>query len=161
MKQLLFFVFSLTVCWKCVASESDSVVFKIDAPDSVQIGVMFRLVYELNTDDVQELKFPDFDGLSVKSGPSKASSFSTAFVNGVVTKEVRITYTFFLVAEKEGDLSIPPATMLIDGKSYQCNATVLKAVKQLSGNKQPQFRNRQEENPQQKPRKERSKTIYV
>lgn len=68
--------------------------------------------------DIRPPEFTDFDYIA---GPYTSSSSSTSFVNGRRTSSFQMTYTYTLMAQKEGTFTIPPATVTISGEQYTSN----------------------------------------
>jgi len=49
-------------------------------------------------------------------------------VNGKTTSESSVSYTYILVAQKEGTFTIGPATINVDGSTYRSNAVQIKVI---------------------------------
>ncbi len=101
------------------------VTFKASAPNAVVVGEQFRLTYSINDDgkDLRIGEFPDFD---ILYGPSTSRSIS--IVNGQTSTSNSFTYT--LMAKKEGSFNIPPATIKVGGSEYKSNAVTIKVLPQ-------------------------------
>jgi hypothetical protein len=91
----------------------------------VTVGEPFEYVIEIqgsvNVESVQMAKVPRVE----KQGESQSTSVS--IVNGKVSQSRIISYT--LVATSEGKLTIPAATVKVEGKLYQTNPVELTVVK--------------------------------
>ena len=84
--------------------------------------MLFRsLSYTLNKEG-RDLRLPDMKGLEVIFGPSTSTSYSQSTVNGKTTSESSVTYTYILIAQEEGEFSIAPASIKVDGSNYQSNS---------------------------------------
>ena len=57
----------------------------------------------------------------VLAGPYTSTSSSTSFVNGKRTSTYTQTYTYTLLAQREGTFTIPPANIKVSGEQYQSN----------------------------------------
>ena len=99
---------------------ADDVQFRAQAPAQVIVGRPFQLAYVVNqrAKDIRPPEFTDFDYIA---GPYTSSSSSTSFVNGRRTSSFQMTYTYTLMAQKEGTFTIPPATVTISGEQYTSN----------------------------------------
>ena len=81
----------------------------------VEVGQTFQVVFTLTGARSGNLTPPDFEGLEVLSGPAFASSFSV----GGGRRSASATYTFDVAAEREGTVTIGPATMRVGGKVFK------------------------------------------
>lgn len=116
------------------SARADEVTFTAQAPKQVVLGRPFQLSYSVNQrgKNIQTSEFADFDLLA---GPYTSTSSSTSFVNGKRTSTFQQTYTYTLMARKEGDFTIGPATIVVDGDRYTSNGvriSVLPEDKQTS-----------------------------
>ncbi len=126
-----------------VISMAQDISVRASVPEPVvTVGEPFEYVIEIqgsvNVESVQMAKVPRVE----KQGESQSTSVS--IVNGKVSQSRIISYT--LVATSEGKLTIPAATVKVEGKLYQTNPvelTVVKAVAQaqngsaVGGNSHP------------------------
>lgn len=132
---LILLIFS-NVC----VTFAQSVEFKASAPAQVIIGRPFQLSYSVNQ-RAKDLRAPEFTDFDYVAGPYTSQSSSTSFVNGKRTSSFQMTYTYTLLASKEGSFTIPPATIKVDGEQYTSNGvriTVLPADEpaQINANRQ-------------------------
>ena len=112
---LILLIFS-NVC----VTFAQSVEFKASAPAQVIIGRPFQLSYSVNQ-RAKDLRAPEFTDFDYVAGPYTSQSSSTSFVNGKRTSSFQMTYTYTLLASKEGSFTIPPATIKVDGEQYTSN----------------------------------------
>lgn len=86
------------------------------APDEVTVGEAVTYTVSVSGDagSVTEPELPDLDGF--RAAGSGSSTFFTA-VNGQVTRRHDFTYT--LVPERDGRLTVGPATVRVGGKAYR------------------------------------------
>ena len=121
---LILFIFG-NVC----ASFAQEVEFKASAPAQVIMGRPFQLSYSVNQ-RAKDLRAPEFVDFDYVAGPYTSQSSSTSFVNGKRTSSFNLTFTYTLMANKEGTFTIPPASIKVDGDTYTSNGvriTVLPA----------------------------------
>jgi len=108
---------------------ADDVSFTASAPNSVVVGDQFKLSYTVNTHDVKDFRASSsMDGFDVLMGPSRSSQSSTQIINGKATSSQSITYTYILMARKEGNFSIPAASIVANGKQIISNAVSVKVL---------------------------------
>ncbi len=112
----------------CSLAFPQNVEFKASAPSVVAVGEEFRLSYTLNKEG-SNLQLPSLEGFDLLMGPSTSQSFMSSTVNGRTTQSVSYTYTFVLEGVKEGTYEIRPATVMVDGRSYQSNGVKIEVVK--------------------------------
>lgn len=106
---------------------SQNVVFKAIAPEAVVVGEQFRLVYTVNA-EAKDLRVQDLSDFDVLMGPSQSTAYSTQIINGQRTSETTNSFTYILVAKKEGTFNIPPANIKVKNSNYTSNALVIKAL---------------------------------
>ena len=98
------------------------------APSQVAVGEQFRLTYTVNTSEVKGFRAGQIpEGLEVLMGPSSSTQSSWQMANGHVTSSSSVTYTYIVVAQKQGSFTIPPATAQVDGKTVRSNELHIKA----------------------------------
>jgi len=97
------------------------------APSHVAVGEQFRLTYTVNTQNVSEFRAGNIpDELEVLIGPNRSMQSSYQIVNGHTSSSSSITYTYIVVATKNGSYTIPAAHVIVDGKSIASNALTIK-----------------------------------
>ena len=141
-------IMSFVLCLVCMASSAawaDDVVFRASAPSQVIVGRPFQLTYSVNqrSKDLQIAEITDFD---VLAGPYQSTSSSTSFVNGKRTSSFQQTYTYTLMAQREGTFTIAPASIRVSGDTYTSNGvriTVLPEDEQPQQSQQSQQPSRQ------------------
>lgn len=125
MKKLLSILFICTLGLSTYAA--DDVEFKASAPAQVIMGRPFQLTYSVNQ-RAKDLRAPEFADFDYIAGPYTSQSSSTTFVNGKRTSSFNLTYTYTLVANKEGSFTIPAATIKVDGEQYTSNGVRIKVL---------------------------------
>ena len=105
------------------------------APQQVAAGEQFRLTYTVNTQDVKGFRAGNIpEELEVLMGPSTSTQSSFQMVNGHMSSSSSVTYTYILMAQKQGTFTIPPATANVDGKNIRSNELHIKVSGQVQGN---------------------------
>ena len=116
-RALLFIIFSL------LFSPVGAQTLTANAPSHVAVGEQFRLSYTLDTQDVTDFRIGDVpDAFEVLMGPSRSSQSSFQIINGHTTQSSSITFTYIVVAVKNGNFTIPAAHATALGKSISSNA---------------------------------------
>lgn len=109
-------------------SMADNVRFIMEGPEAVTAGEQFRLGFTLNERGT-DLQLPDLSNFDVLMGPSTSQSSSIQIINGKTTQTSSFSYIFILRAKKEGKFTIRPASIKVDGKTYESNSLTIQVVK--------------------------------
>lgn len=117
---------------------ADEVSFTASAPQAVVRGERFRITYTVNTRNVKDFRAPAMDGLSVLSGPSTSTSSSIQVINGTRTQSTTISFTYTVIADEEGEIMLPGATITAEKQNMQSNGLTIKVL--------PPDQNRQSQN---------------
>jgi hypothetical protein len=141
-KLLRILLFALV--WPVFVTAQTEPVFKGSSKSEVALGEQFRIVYELNADG-SRFNGPDFDGLRVVTGPMTSSSSSIQIINGQMSRTYSQTYTYVVVATREGVIDLKPATVIVDGKRVSSNPIKITAKPASSATSPPS----QQRTPQQ------------
>ncbi len=144
LKLKLIAIFSILL--SCFNLMADDIVFTLTAPQTAEVGEMFRVKFELNAKG-SDFKEPNFSDFQVISGPNTSSSSSIDWVNGKMIQNITNTYTFILMVNNEGEYTIPPAIIKSNGKTYQSNFVDIIVVAGSNTN----TNNYQQHNPQNSP----------
>ena len=97
------------------------------APSQVAVGEQFRLSYTINTQDVRGFRAGNIpEELEVLMGPSTSTQSSFQMVNGHTSSTSSVTYTYIVVATRNGTFTIPPAHCTVDGKTVTSNEIRIK-----------------------------------
>ena len=126
MRKIVFFLFLLLAGLQSVAG--NEVNFVAAAPGVVVSGDQFRLTFTVNTQKVKDFRAPSIKGFEVLMGPSRSSQNSTQIINGKVSSSSSITYTYILMAGKEGTYNIPAASIVADGETKISNSLQIKVL---------------------------------
>ena len=118
----LLFVFTiLAVC-------ADEVTFVASAPKSVVVNQQFRLSYKVNRVKAKEPSIADIPGFRILSGPNRSTQQSIQMMNGKMESTESVTFTYILMAEKEGEYTFPSATVTVDGEKVTSNTVNVKVL---------------------------------
>jgi hypothetical protein len=107
---------------------ADSTQFTMEGPEVVAMGEQFRLSFTLNQNG-SDLQLPDLSNFDLLMGPSTSQSSSFQIINGRTTQSVSFSYIFVLRAKKEGKFTIRPASIKVNGKTYESNSLNIQVVK--------------------------------
>ena len=119
-KVILFFILISTV----IGAWADGVSFTANAPEVVVSGDQFRLSFTISSKKVRDFRAPNIKDFEVLMGPSRSTQYQN--INGVETNS--ITFTYILMAGKEGTYKIPGATIVADGNNYTSNSVEVKVL---------------------------------
>lgn len=98
------------------------------APQSVETGQQFKVVYSIDTDDASGFRMGEVpDGLEVLIGPMTSQSSSFSMTSSGVSSSSSITYTFVMMATRKGNYTIPAAHVSVGGKSVASQALHINA----------------------------------
>ena len=129
------FIFLLLLLVAVVQVKADkNVTFKAEAPDVVVSGDQFRLTFTVNTQKVKDFRMPSISGFDILMGPSRSQQSSTQIINGKVSSSSSITYTYILMADKEGTYTIPAASIEVDREKVFSNPVTVKVLPQDKAN---------------------------
>lgn len=90
---------------------------RLQAPEACEVGTRIRVSYVVDTQDVEDINVGDFPGFEVLYGPSTSTQSSFQMINGKTTQSSSTTFTYVLLAKKEGEYKLPPARVVTGGKS--------------------------------------------
>ena len=93
--------------------------FTATAPSIVRAGDQFQYVIEGSKQG--DVMLPSMDGFQLLAGPFSSYSSHSQWVNGKMTMETVVTYTHIFRATRNGDMTIPPATVRVGRKEYKTN----------------------------------------
>jgi len=106
----------------------DPITFTANAPEVVVSGDQFRLTFTISSQKVKDFRAPNIQDFEVLMGPSRSQQSSTQIINGKVTSSSSITFTYILMADKEGSYTIPGATIVAEGNPYTSNSVKIKVL---------------------------------
>ena len=97
---------------------SAEVSFTVDYPHQVVQGNKFRITFSLRNAEGAGFTAPEVGGCATLYGPSKSSSYSSQWVNGVSSSSSSEEYTMVYRADKAGKYNVGAATVTVGGKRY-------------------------------------------
>lgn len=107
---------------------AQDVSFTASSKPVVSVGERFQITFEVNADG-RNFKSPDFGSLTVLSGPNTSTSSSIQIINGKMEQNYTKTFSFIVQANGEGEVTVSPASVIVDGKKYTSNSLKIKVVK--------------------------------
>lgn len=87
----------------------------------VSVGETFNLTYTLNAQGMN-FRGPKISDFAVLTGPNTSTTSSIRSINGRTSMTITYTFSYILQSTREGSFGIGPATVMVDGKSYQSNS---------------------------------------
>ena len=116
MKKIFYIWILLNIMMFTGIYAANQVGITANAPDAVAVGDQFRLSFTINTQNVRDFRVGEIKGFDVLMGPSRSQQSSVQMINGKTTSTNSITFTYILMANKEGTFTIPAATAQADGE---------------------------------------------
>ncbi len=129
-KNILFV--SIGLLFYSAGLQADDIRFNTSAPNVVNQGERFRLTYTMNSQP-SGFKLPSMNNFNVVEGPHVSTNSQVQIINGQVSRNNTVTYTYFLTAKNTGRLTIPPASASFKGKTRKSNQVQIKVVKGTGG----------------------------
>jgi hypothetical protein len=147
MKKYIFFLIFISGLFRITYAED--IKFYASAPNTVGSGQQFAVTFTVNA-AASNFKAPSFKGFSVLSGPNQSSSSSMQIINGKMNQSVSYSFTYYLQAGNEGNYTVAPARITVEGKTYESESISIKVVKSSQGanNQQQQQQQSQSQNNQ-------------
>ena len=88
--------------------------------------------------DDDTFKAPSFEGFDVLAGPAISQGSSVQIVNGSMTKSVSYTYTFVLLPQAAGNVTVGAAEVRVDGTTYRTRPLPVEIVNEGEGSRAQQ-----------------------
>ena len=107
---------------------ADDVQFSASAPNTVIMDQPFQLTYTVNSLHAKDLRIPEITDFDILAGPFESTSSSMTVINGKSTSNVSKTYTYTLMAKKEGTFTIPSASITVNREKYTTNGLKIKVL---------------------------------
>jgi hypothetical protein len=105
----------------------EPVRFTASAPSTVILDKPFQVVFTVNARG-KDLRTPEFNNFDVLAGPFESTSSSYQIVNGKASSSMSVSFTYTLQGTKTGTFSVPPASIVVDGKKYSSNGLSIKVL---------------------------------
>ena len=106
---------------------AEEVSFTASAPSSVILDKPFQVVYTINA-SAKDLRVPEWVDFDVLAGPFESRSSSTQWINGKRSTSMSHTFTYTLMARKEGEFTLPAAIVTVKGEKYVSNGLKIKVL---------------------------------
>lgn len=91
----------------------------LQAPEVCEVGQRINISYKVDTQDVDDIQVGNFSGFDLLYGPSTSSQSSFQMINGKTTHSSSLTFTYVLLAKKEGEYKLPAASVKVNGKTIR------------------------------------------
>lgn len=111
-------IFTLAVLAISAVANAADVSFSVDYPRQVVQGNKFQISFSLRNAEGNGFKAPEVGGCKLLYGPSKSSSYSSQWVNGVSSSSSSEEYTMVYRADQAGKYTVGAATVSVGGKQY-------------------------------------------
>ena len=99
-------------------------------------GRKFALTFRATGGQASGLQAPSLKGCKLIYGPSVSTMESVQYINGQMSRESYVDYSYTYLAEKAGEVSIPAISATIGGQNVKSKAatfTILPPDKKRSG----------------------------
>lgn len=120
-------VFLLLIFSIIHAFAADDVKFTASAPATVIVDKPFQLVYTVNA-AAKDLRAPELENFEILAGPFSSRSSSYQIINGKSTSSLTLSFTYTLLPSKEGNFTIPSASITVDKEKYSSNGLSIKVL---------------------------------
>jgi len=122
----------------------------------VGTGEQFQVDFTINT-NIEGFTPPNFSGFQVLSGPNMSQSMTS--INGNTT--VSNSYSYILMAVKEGEYTIGPAVTEVNGRKLSTNPIKIKVVKGRPVQQNNQAQNGQDNTVEQGNTTDIGKSLFI
>lgn len=106
---------------------------RLQAPERCEVGARINVSYVVDTQDVQDIRVGEFSGFELLYGPSTSRQSSFQMINGKTTQSSSITFTYVLLAQKEGEFKLPVASVDVTGKTIRSNSATITVLPSSGG----------------------------
>ena len=146
-KLLLLSVFGLL----SINSFAQNISFTASSPSVIGVGEQFSIKFTINSNNVSNFVAPSISGFDILGGPSSSSVSSYSSVNGKITNNSSTTFTYVLMANREGNFNIGGAKINVKGETYTSNSLTIKVQKNPTQSQRAQRQGAYSQNQTQKP----------
>ncbi|MDB5088879.1 MAG: hypothetical protein JWR09_2873 [Mucilaginibacter sp.] len=122
--KIKYYILTLLLFWGGILKAQDVKFTSVVSKTTVGTGEKFQVDFTVNGNS-SDFNPPGFSSFQVFSGPNVSTSMES--INGVTA--VSNSYSYILMAAKQGDFTIGPATIIVNGKKLSTNAIRMKVVK--------------------------------
>lgn len=133
------FLTALSVLAIFSATAAEKVTFEANSPLTVAVGEAFRVEFTLNAEpDKNTFQPPSFEGFDVIAGPSVSTGSSIQYINGSITKSYSYTFTYVLLPQAAGNVTLGAAEVKVDGETYRTESMPIEIVNEGTSRQTPQ-----------------------
>ncbi len=119
-----YYILTLLLFWTGVLFAQDVKFTASASKTEVGTGEEFQVEFSLNA-NANEITPPDLSSFQVLSGPNMSTSMSSINRNTTMS----VSYSYVLMAAKEGEYTIGPATAIVNGRKLTTKPIKIKVVK--------------------------------
>lgn len=100
----------------------------LNAPSAVAKDQRFRVEFQADG-HATSMKWPlEVEGLEILYGPQSSTMSSTQIINGKVSSSYTTTFSYTLIANREGTFTLPAGTCSCEGKTLTSHSATLKVL---------------------------------
>ena len=133
------FLTALSVLAIFSATGAEKVTFEASSPLTVAVGEAFRVEFTLNAEpDKNTFQPPTFEGFDVIAGPSVSTGSSIQYINGSITKSYSYAFTYVLLPQAAGNVTLGAAEVKVNGTTYRTEPMPIEIVNEGSSQQTPQ-----------------------
>lgn len=119
----------MLICWLFFPEDGLSQEkITASAPSKVIVNKAFN--YTVSAESQGKVSLNPPEGIRILSGPSQMVSYQSSNINGKMTTTTQVSYTFLLIASKEGTISLPPAVLRVNKKELKSNPVNIEVIAQ-------------------------------
>lgn len=112
--------------------QAQQVTFQTQAPKVVGVDERFKVSFTVNASNPSNFVAPTFRNVNILSGPNTSRSSSVVITNGHRESTQSTTFTYWLQSLGAGEIYIPAARIIVDGKTYSTQPVKIKVEKDPS-----------------------------
>src|ERR1700733_5117917 len=122
--KIKYLILPLLLFCSCMAFAQQAKFTASVSSSTVGTGEVFQVTFSINT-NAGDFNPPDFRDFRVADGPNQSQSME--IINGSASSSTSISYD--LMAVKEGDFTIGPASIVVNGHKLTTSPIKIKVVK--------------------------------
>lgn len=133
MIRLILTVTGFTILYGTLYSvtEESKVNLIVKAPEVVEVGDVFQVVFEANG-ETDNFSGPDFNDFQILGGPGYSASRFVSTRDGRTVSEIKISYTYAIKAIKPGNIEIGQATAKVNGSVVRSDPVKIKVYGEIT-----------------------------
>ncbi len=130
MNRISLIIFVLQANIMCAFAQT----VRLQAPDVCEVGRRINVSYVVDTQDVEDIRVGEFQGFELLYGPSTSTQSSFQMINGKTSQSSTVTFTYVLMAKKEGEFQLPAATVKVSGKDVRSGTAMIQVLPSSDNN---------------------------